>query len=194
LVATSEYLSWKDTVSGNCNIEKHFHRPAQQQLVGFASIQMCICFWWHSAEADCPIKLVLLFNRDEVLSRPSKPGKVDLRGPNYTPPAAYYGKDLTGGGTWLAVQEDGRFAAVLNNSAYSADPGVLKLLGIYALLAAVLYPVLPYVVLYVFLLPIYWYFATQMTQPPSRGKLPLEFTLGDCRDPKDFIKNHLVKV
>lgn len=62
--------------------------------------------------------LLLAANRDELTSRPSAPPAVLDPGP----PAVVGGRDLLGGGTWLAVAADGRVAAVTNRRAGSRDP------------------------------------------------------------------------
>ena len=62
-------------------------------------------------------------NRDEVLDRPAQPAHVweeedggdnDDNHNNETPQRLYAGKDLTGGGSWLAVSSNGKFAALTN--------------------------------------------------------------------------------
>lgn len=54
-------------------------------------------------------ELVLLGNRDEFLARPARPL-------NFwdDAPEVLAGRDLVGGGSWLAVSKSGRFAAVTN--------------------------------------------------------------------------------
>jgi len=59
--------------------------------------------------------LVVAANRDEFHRRPSAPA-----GPWPEAPAIRGGRDLEAGGTWLAVREDGRLAAVTN----VREPGV----------------------------------------------------------------------
>jgi uncharacterized protein with NRDE domain len=62
--------------------------------------------------------LVLLANRDERYDRPSLPAA-----PWPEDPRVLGGRDLTAGGTWLAVRSDGRFAAVANRYRPAAQPG-----------------------------------------------------------------------
>ncbi|HSJ69671.1 MAG TPA: NRDE family protein [Anditalea sp.] len=52
-------------------------------------------------------KLVLVANRDEFFDRPSAPIQ-------YWESGFYGGKDLRGGGTWMGVNPDGKFAAITN--------------------------------------------------------------------------------
>jgi len=52
-------------------------------------------------------KLILVANRDEFFDRPSAPI-------NYWASGFYAGKDLRGGGTWMGIHPDGRFAAITN--------------------------------------------------------------------------------
>ena len=54
--------------------------------------------------------LVVAANRDEAFARPSLPPAV-LR---EDPPRAFGGRDVTAGGTWLGINEDGLVAGVLN--------------------------------------------------------------------------------
>ncbi|WP_316932668.1 NRDE family protein [Anditalea andensis] len=57
---------------------------------------------------DHPVyKMILVANRDEFFDRPSKPI-------HYWDSGIYAGKDLRGGGTWLGIHPDGRFAAITN--------------------------------------------------------------------------------
>ena len=72
---------------------------------------MClILLAWH-ARADYP--LVLAANRDELHARAA------ARAAWWTSPRILAGRDLNAGGAWLAVTEDGRFAALTNYR----DPG-----------------------------------------------------------------------
>jgi uncharacterized protein with NRDE domain len=68
---------------------------------------MClIVFAWR---ADARRHLLLAGNRDELHARPSR-----AAGFWTDAPAVLAGRDLKGGGTWLGVTRDGRFAAVTN--------------------------------------------------------------------------------
>jgi uncharacterized protein with NRDE domain len=70
---------------------------------------MClIVFDWQPAADNGPL-LTLAANRDEFLRRTSAPLSwwEDL-------PGVLAGRDLEGGGTWLGVSRDGRFAALTN--------------------------------------------------------------------------------
>ena len=68
---------------------------------------MCIIFFVYNQHPKFP--LILLANRDEFYNRPTKAAHVweDF-------PDILAGKDLVGGGTWLGVTKQGRFAAVTN--------------------------------------------------------------------------------
>jgi uncharacterized protein with NRDE domain len=57
-----------------------------------------------------PIPLIAAANRDEALSRPSRP-------PGEVEPGIVAGRDLAGGGTWLGVNDRGLFVAVTNRRA-----------------------------------------------------------------------------
>ena len=150
---------------------------------------MCVCFWWRASDPNSPIKLVIVSNRDEFLDRPAKRGKIDVRGPHGTPPAAFFGIDLLANGTWLAVHEDGRYAVVLNNDDFKgARPNYLYYAGIYALFVAIGFTFLPLIVVYVLLLPIYIFALMKFLKPASRGAIPLDFILGDTADPQQFAK------
>lgn len=68
---------------------------------------MCLLLIAIDATPDLP--LLLLGNRDEYHGRPSAPAapwRDDVR--------VVGGRDLTAGGAWLGLREDGRFAAVTN--------------------------------------------------------------------------------
>lgn len=68
---------------------------------------MClIVFAWHVIP-DMP--LIAAGNRDEFYERPAKPADW---WDDY--PQIYAGRDLQGGGTWIGVTRDGRFAAITN--------------------------------------------------------------------------------
>tara|TARA_Y100000590_G_scaffold54738_1_gene57193 strand:+ start:36 stop:803 length:768 start_codon:yes stop_codon:yes gene_type:complete len=55
-----------------------------------------------------PGSLILAANRDEYYQRPTKSMY------RWEPEGVFSGKDLQAGGTWLAVSDDGRFAAITN--------------------------------------------------------------------------------
>jgi len=68
---------------------------------------MClIVFAWQVVPA---IPFVLAGNRDEFFQRPTAPAAWWQDHPQ-----VYAGRDLEGGGTWLGVTKDGRFAALTN--------------------------------------------------------------------------------
>ena len=69
--------------------------------------QMCLILFAHRCRSDLP--LLLLANRDEYLARATAPAAP-------WPEAAgiVAGRDLVGGGSWLGVAGDGRWAAVTN--------------------------------------------------------------------------------
>lgn len=68
---------------------------------------MClIVFAWHVIP-DMP--LIAAGNRDEYYDRPAKPADW---WDDY--PQIYAGRDLQGGGTWIGVSREGRFAALTN--------------------------------------------------------------------------------
>ncbi|CAB3750673.1 NRDE family protein [Paraburkholderia humisilvae] len=70
---------------------------------------MClIVFDWRPAATDGPL-FTLAANRDEYLRRTAEP----MHWWEDTP-ALLAGRDLTGGGTWLGMTRDGRFAALTN--------------------------------------------------------------------------------
>jgi len=52
-------------------------------------------------------KLILVANRDEFFDRPSAPIQ-------YWESGFYAGKDLRGGGTWMGIHPEGKFAAITN--------------------------------------------------------------------------------
>lgn len=76
-------------------------------------------------------RLVAVGNRDERHGRASAPlGRWTATTPyNH---AVIGGRDLVGGGTWLAVNEAGRFAAVTNVRGEAADPDKLSRGGLVA--------------------------------------------------------------
>jgi uncharacterized protein with NRDE domain len=57
--------------------------------------------------------LILAANRDELYARPTRP-------PESLAPGIAGGVDVLSGGTWLAIQHDGRFAAVTNQRSLDA--------------------------------------------------------------------------
>lgn len=68
---------------------------------------MCVIFFAFQARAEFP--LVLAANRDEFYDRPTERARF---WPDF--PYIFAGRDLVGGGTWLGVTKNGRFAAVTN--------------------------------------------------------------------------------
>jgi len=73
---------------------------------------MCVIYLAYGQLADTP--LVLLANRDEFYDRPTLPAASWEDHPH-----VFGGRDLAAGGTWLAVSNSGRIAAVTNYR----DPG-----------------------------------------------------------------------
>ena len=71
--------------------------------------------------ADVP--LVIAANRDELYARPTRP-------PEVLGPATVGGVDALSGGTWLAVNRAGRFAAVTNQRALETPPPGLRSRGL----------------------------------------------------------------
>ena len=67
---------------------------------------MCCAFFWLNAHPQ--LLLLLAFNRDEFLGRPTEPLRVwedaDIIG----------GQDRVNKGTWLGLTRSGRFACVTN--------------------------------------------------------------------------------
>jgi uncharacterized protein with NRDE domain len=80
---------------------------------------MCIVFV--AFESHPIYRLIVAANRDEYLDRPTAPASWWNE-----PPGVLGGRDLRGGGTWLAVREDGRFAAVTNYRDPAAAAGRLS--------------------------------------------------------------------
>jgi uncharacterized protein with NRDE domain len=74
---------------------------------------MCIIAWNWQPESDLP--LLVVANRDEYYSRPTLPLH------RWPFPSMFAGKDLHAGGTWLAVDDSGRFAGITNYR-YSSCP------------------------------------------------------------------------
>jgi uncharacterized protein with NRDE domain len=77
---------------------------------------MCVIFVAYGRHPEYP--LILLANRDEYYTRPTL-----VAGPWEDAPEIFGGRDLVGGGTWLAVNKNGRFAAVTNYRDPSAPAG-----------------------------------------------------------------------
>jgi uncharacterized protein with NRDE domain len=71
--------------------------------------------------ADVP--LVVAANRDELYARPTRP-------PEVLGPSIVGGVDALSGGTWLAIHEAGRFAAVTNQRALAPPPPGLRSRGL----------------------------------------------------------------
>jgi uncharacterized protein with NRDE domain len=70
---------------------------------------MClIVFDWRPDAADAPL-FTLAANRDEFIRRTAEPMHWWAEAPGLLA-----GRDLTGGGTWLGMTRDGRFAALTN--------------------------------------------------------------------------------
>lgn len=77
-----------------------------------------MCLAMMALEQVPGLPLILLANRDEWHARPAEPlhwwpDRPDIVG----------GRDLVGGGSWLAVHRDGRFATVLNDARIPAPAG-----------------------------------------------------------------------
>jgi len=73
---------------------------------------MClIAFNWNN---DPVYKMILVANRDEYYNRPSSPLHLWEEG-------FYAGRDLKGGGTWMGMHPNGRFAALTNYRGKSLD-------------------------------------------------------------------------
>ena len=102
-----------------------------------------MCFVAVALGSHPEFPLIVAANRDEYFARPAELLK---RWPGS--PAVAAGRDLTAGGTWLGLSEDGRFAALTNCRAgtVSSAPGVVSrgaivrdfLLGNKAVVAAVM--------------------------------------------------------
>ena len=82
-----------------------------------------MCFVAAALGVHPEFPLIVAANRDEYFVRPTQsltrwPGS----------PAIVAGRDLTGGGTWLGLSEDGRFAALTNcrTETVSSKPGALS--------------------------------------------------------------------
>jgi len=76
---------------------------------------VCIILLAWRCCGDAPV--VFAANRDELLSRPSAPPAALAEEPRIAG-----GRDLLASGTWLAVSETGRIAAVTNRLAVERDP------------------------------------------------------------------------
>jgi len=70
-----------------------------------------------------PGSLILAANRDEYYERPTK----NMHW--WEAEGVLAGKDLQAGGTWLAVSDDGRFAAITNYKELTSERGDLKSRG-----------------------------------------------------------------
>lgn len=68
---------------------------------------MCLILVGHDSHPD--YRLVLAANRDEFYDRPTAPACRWAEAPH-----VLAGRDLRGGGTWLGVTDDGRWAALTN--------------------------------------------------------------------------------
>ena len=71
---------------------------------------MCLILFAHRIKPTLP--LVLIANRDEFYSRPTRDAQFWSEEPATA--AVLAGRDLTAGGTWIALAQDGRWAAVTN--------------------------------------------------------------------------------
>ncbi len=77
---------------------------------------MCVVFFVYQKDPEFP--LILIANRDEFYDRPTAAAE------NWTDfPGIFAGRDLVGGGTWLGVNETGKFAAVTNYRDPAAPKG-----------------------------------------------------------------------
>lgn len=70
---------------------------------------------------DAPV--VLAANRDELYARPTRP-------PEILGPRIVGGRDVLSGGTWMALRDDGQFAAVTNQRAFDQAPPGLRSRGL----------------------------------------------------------------
>ncbi|MFT3699515.1 MAG: NRDE family protein [Kofleriaceae bacterium] len=71
--------------------------------------------------ADAPV--ILAANRDELYARPTRP-------PEKLGPRIVGGRDVLSGGTWMALRDDGQFAAVTNQRALDTPPPGLRSRGL----------------------------------------------------------------
>jgi uncharacterized protein with NRDE domain len=82
-----------------------------------------MCFVAVALGIHTEFPLIIAANRDEYFSRPAEPlARWSGR------PTVIAGRDLTGGGTWLGLSQEGRFAALTNcrTGTVSAKPGSLS--------------------------------------------------------------------
>jgi uncharacterized protein with NRDE domain len=70
---------------------------------------------------DAPV--VLAANRDELYARPTRP-------PEKLGPRIAGGRDVLSGGSWLALRDDGQFAAVTNQRVLESPPPGLRSRGL----------------------------------------------------------------
>jgi uncharacterized protein with NRDE domain len=82
---------------------------------------MCTIALLVEVVANAP--LVLVANRDELYERATRP-------PERLAPGVVGGRDVLSGGTWLAVNRAGRFAAVTNQRALAMAPPGLRSRGL----------------------------------------------------------------
>ena len=80
---------------------------------------MCVIFFAYQVHPDFP--LILLANRDEFYNRPTEKARYWDEFPDILA-----GRDLIGGGTWLGVNKNGRFAAVTNYRDPGAETGTIS--------------------------------------------------------------------
>lgn len=67
--------------------------------------------------------VVLAANRDELYARPTRP-------PERLGPRIVGGRDVLSGGTWMAIRDDGQFAAVTNQRVLEQPPPGLRSRGL----------------------------------------------------------------
>lgn len=77
---------------------------------------MCLIVFSADMKNDSNYSFILLANRDEYHERPTEPMQWWKEG------YLLAGKDLKGGGTWLGISKNGRFATVTN---YREDPSIV---------------------------------------------------------------------
>jgi uncharacterized protein with NRDE domain len=73
-----------------------------------------MCLVAFAYRSDPRYDLVLIANRDEYFNRPAEPAHFWPSKSAEEKPKVLAGKDLTGGGTWMGVSQDGRFALLTN--------------------------------------------------------------------------------